>query len=67
MRKLPTAKPEVYAAFCHGKFSVQMEKSNTFGRNESDKTIENTINRDCKTSGGFIGFSTNFPATQRWY
>ena len=33
MRKLPTAKPEVYAAFCHGEFSVQMEKSNTFGRN----------------------------------
>ena len=37
-----------------------------FSRNEADKTIENTINRDCKTSGGYIGFSADFPATQKW-
>ena len=43
-----------------------MNKYNTFGRNEADKTIENTINRDYKTSGGYIGFSSNFSATQRW-
>ena len=59
-------KNKVYAAFCHGEISARMEKSNTFVRNESYKTTENTINRDCKPTGGFIGFSTNFPATQRW-
>ena len=66
MRKLPAEKPDVYAAFTQGEFSVQMSTSNPFGRNEADKTIENTINRDCKTSGGYIGFSSSFPATQRW-
>ncbi len=66
MRKLPTEKPDVYVAFMQGEFSVQMSTSNPFGRNEADKTIENTINRDCKTSGGYIGFSSSFPATQRW-
>ena len=66
MRSLPTAMPEVYDAFVAGHFSVQMSKNNPFGQNEADKTIENTINRDCKTAGGYIGFSTNFAATQRW-
>ncbi|CAB4024190.1 Hypothetical predicted protein [Paramuricea clavata] len=58
--------PEVYDAFLAGHFSVQMSKSNPFGQNEADNTIENTINRDCKTSGGYIEFSANFAATQRW-
>ena len=66
MRSLSTTMPEVHAAFSNGQFSVQMGKRNPFGRNEADKTIENTINRDCKTSSGYIGFSANFPATQRW-
>ena len=66
MRELPSTFPEIYAAFCNSEFSVQMSHSNLSGRNEADKTIENTINRDCKTSGGYIGFSARFPATQRW-
>ena len=43
-----------------------MGARNSFGRNEADKTIENTINRDCKTGGGYTGLSANFAATQRW-
>ena len=35
--------PEVYNAFLNGEFSVQMGEANPFGRNEADKTIENTI------------------------
>ena len=66
MRALPYEEPEAYQALCEGEFSVQMRNSNSFSRNEADKTIENTINRDCKTSGGYIGFSANFQATQRW-
>ena len=57
---------EVYAAFNKGQFSVQMRGRIPFGRNEADKTIDNTINRDCNTQGGYIGFSANFAATQRW-
>lgn len=66
MRKLPSSRPQVYSAFLNGEFSVQMSNSNPFGSNEADKTIENTINHDCKTGGKYIGFSTNFSATQRW-
>ena len=43
MRALPFNNPEVYTALCEGEFSVQMRNSNSFGRNEADKTIENTI------------------------
>ena len=66
MRSLPVTMPEVYIAFKDGHFFVQMSRNNPFGRNEADKTIENTINRDCQTGGGYIGFSANFIATQRW-
>ena len=66
MHNLPVKMPEVQKAFENGEFSVQMSDKNPFGRNEADKTIENTINRDCKTGGGYILFSANFAATQRW-
>ena len=66
MRNLPNLMPDVYKAFMNGEFAVQMNNTNPFGRNEADKTIENTINRDCKTKGGLKGFSTNFSTTQRW-
>ena len=66
MQSLANKMPEVQNAFENGEFSVQMGDKNPFGRNEADKTIENTINRDCKTGGGYIGFSANFAATQRW-
>ena len=66
MLRLPSSMPEVYNAFLNEEFSVQMEEANPFGRNEADKTIKNTINRDCKTGGGYIVFSANFAATQRW-
>ena len=44
MRSLPNKMPEVQNAFENGEFSVQMGYKNSFGRNEADKTIENTIN-----------------------
>jgi len=66
MRHLPVRMPEVYTAFDKGHLSVPMGDRNPFGRNEADKTIENTINRDCKAGGGYFGFSANFAATQRW-
>ena len=59
MQCLPNKIPEVQNAFENGEFSVQMGDKNPFGRNKADKTIENTINRDCKTGGGYIGFSAN--------
>lgn len=66
MRKLPSSKSNVHEAFVNGEFSVQIGKSNPFVCIEADKAIETTINRDCKTAGGYIGFSANVSATQRW-
>lgn len=58
----------MYKALCEDEFiCVQMNNSNTFGRNEADKTIENTINQDSKTtSDGYIGFSVKLATTQKW-
>ena len=66
MLSLESTHPDVYQAFSNGYFSVQLSKENPFGRNESDKTIENTINKDTKTPGGLTGFSLNQAATDRW-
>lgn len=63
MRHLSVSMPEVYTALNKGQFSVQMGAGNPFRRNEADKTIANTNNRECKTGGGYIGFSANFAAT----
>jgi len=63
LRHLPVRMSKVYTAFSKGHFSVQLGA--VILSNEAVKTIENTINRDCKTGGGYIGFSANFAATQR--
>ena len=63
--RLPSSHPDVYDAILSGNFSVQLS-DNTFGRNEADKTIENTVNKDTKTSGGLTGFSLNQAASNRW-
>ena len=62
MHHLSVRMPEAYTAFNKGQFSVQIGGRNPFGRSEADKTFEHTINRDCKTGGGYIGFSANFAA-----
>ena len=49
MHAIKTTKPTVYTAFLGGLFSVQMG-SDPFDKNEADKTIENTYNRDCKAT-----------------
>ena len=66
MFNLESEHPDVYEEFSKGHFSVQMSDHNTFGRNEADKTIENTINRDTKTPGGQTGFSRKYAAVCRW-
>ena len=66
MLQLPSSHPEIYETFKAGHFCVQLSKENTFVRNESDNTIENTMNKDIKTLGGLAGFGLNQAATDRW-
>lgn len=49
--------PKVNETSHSGQFAVQMGNVNSFGQNEADKTIENTINKDCISSCGSAGFS----------
>lgn len=45
-QSLPTTMPQEHAAFSNGQFLIQMIKQNPLERNEADKTVKNTINRD---------------------
>ena len=66
MLNLPTTHPEIHDFFSRGHFAVQLSHNNPFGKNDADKTIENTINKDTKTPGGINRFSLNDNAVQRW-
>ena len=65
MKALPTSHPTVHEKFIEGEFCVQRSEMQ-FSQVPVDLTIEQTINRDSKTSGGIIGFSRKPGAVQRW-
>ena len=67
MMKLPAEHPEVYEHLKNGGMSVQLGKTNTFGRIPVDQTIEETANKDTQTPGGTKGFSLNPGAVSRYY
>ena len=52
MLNLPSQHPEMYESFMSGNFSVQFSENNSFGRNDAEKTIKNTINKEMKTPSG---------------
>ena len=45
----------IYDEFMKGNFSIQLSDTNPFGKQEADKVIETTINKDTKTPGGTTG------------
>lgn len=45
----------IYEEFMKGNFSVQLTEGNTFGKQEADKVIETTFNKNTKTPGGTTG------------
>ena len=47
-------------------WTVQRQKEYSFSSISCDQTIEQTCNRDSKTKGGIIGFTTNRGAVDRW-
>ncbi|XP_030848031.1 uncharacterized protein LOC115918836 [Strongylocentrotus purpuratus] len=66
MSQLPTTHPYIYNELMKGHFGVQRQDSHGFAQVACDMTIEQTVNRDTKTSGGVKGFSNNQGATNRW-
>ena len=63
---LITTHPYVFNELINGHFGVQRQDSHGFAQVACDMTIEQTVNRDTKTSGGVKGFSNNQGATDRW-
>ncbi|KAJ8023132.1 hypothetical protein HOLleu_38227 [Holothuria leucospilota] len=66
MCDLPETHPSAYEALVSGEFAVQRNDSYGFAQVECDLCIEQTCNRDSKTKGGIIGYSTNSGAVLRW-
>ena len=66
MCELPAVHPAVYEEFAKGRFSVQRQSLQGFSQVACDQTIEQTCNRDTKTKGGMIGFTTEKGAVSRW-
>lgn len=65
MMSLPDSHPAVHEAMVSGEFCVQRSHS-PFAQVAVDQTIENTVNRQCKTKGGIVGFTRNPGAVQKW-
>lgn len=67
MSRLPIDHPDVHAHFMQGSFSVQIGRSNPFGRIPVDQTIEETVNKNTQTPGGTKGFSLKPGAVAKYY
>lgn len=65
MECLSTVNPAAHAALSAGEFCVQRTNSK-FAQVAVDHAIEQTMNRDTKSKGGIIGFSTEPAAVHRW-
>ncbi|KAJ8020639.1 hypothetical protein HOLleu_40285 [Holothuria leucospilota] len=67
MCDLPETHPIAYEALVSGEFVVQRNDSYGFAQVECDLCIEQTCNRDAKSKGGIVGYSTNSGAVLRWF
>ena len=65
MKNLETSDPEIYHSLQNGGFTVQRSE-HSFAQVSFDQTIEQTVNRDTKTKGGIIGFSTRKESVGKW-
>ncbi|CAI9737603.1 Hypothetical predicted protein [Octopus vulgaris] len=66
MKTLPQTHPESNSLLLEGHFTVQRNSKSAFSQVAVDQTIEQTLNRGSKTSGGKVGISLNQGAVQRW-
>ena len=66
MLSLPTRHPSADEQRKRGKFAIQRSSVASFSQVPVDQAVEQTINRDTKTSGGIIGFSLRPGAVERW-
>ena len=66
MRQLETKQPEMLKFLDQGGFVVRRSSKSKFNSVPTDQALEQTINRDAKTTGGIIGFTRKKAALLRW-
>lgn len=66
MEKLKSEVPEMYKFLAAGNFVVKKTNKRKFNCVASDMALEQSINKDCKSSSGIIGFSKKPAALLRW-
>ncbi|CAG9762726.1 unnamed protein product [Ceutorhynchus assimilis] len=66
MENLKLKKPKMYQYLKNGNFVVRRTDTKKFNCVASDMALEQTINRDCKSSGGVVGFTRSEPTLVRW-
>ena len=65
MRKLVSTCPTVHKQLEHGQFGVQLSNKNPYAKIPENQSIEETINKRNKISGGIVGKSRNPEAIGR--
>ncbi|KAK5640660.1 hypothetical protein RI129_002639 [Pyrocoelia pectoralis] len=66
MNQLKLTQPEMYDYLERGNFVVKKTNEKTFNCVASDMALEQSINRDCKSSSGVVGFTRKPTALLRW-
>ena len=63
---LSSTHPDAHDQLMSGEFAVQLSSNSAFSRIPHDQTIEVTINKDTKTSGGLIGKTLHHDTVNKW-
>lgn len=66
MKNFENKNPEAYKHLKDGNFVVKRNNLKKFNCIASDMALEQTINKDCKSSGGVVGFTKNEETLCRW-
>jgi len=66
MRQLETKRPEMFKFPEQGGFVVRRSNESKFNSVPTDQPLEQSINRDAKTTGGIIWFTRRKAALLRW-
>jgi len=66
MRQLETKQREMFKFLEQGGFVVRRSNESKFNSVPTDQALEQSINRDVKTTGGIIGFTRRKAALLRW-
>lgn len=66
MNQLAKTHPDVHHEFMSGNHAIS-RSTQPFAQVWTDMALEQSINRDCKTSGGIIGISKRPGALERWF